>query len=76
MKVRAARDDVMVRLIVGGNAVFVTSNPVEIDEKDEEAMAQVESMMKLGWLIEVKGEEKKESGKKGSVKAEGREGGE
>ena len=72
MKVRAARDDVMVRLIIGGNAVFVTSNPVEIDEKDEEAMAQVESMMKLGWLVEVKGEEKKESGKKGSVKEIGR----
>jgi hypothetical protein len=86
MKVKAAKDGVVVRLMVGGNAVFVTSNPVEIDEKDVEAMAQVESMMKLGWLVEVKEEIKEEvkeevkakkgSGKKGSAKMKSREGGE
>jgi len=70
MKVKAARDDVMVRLVIGGNAVFVTGEPLEVDENDAEAMAQVESMMKLGWLVEVKEEEKKGSSKKGSAKVE------
>jgi hypothetical protein len=73
MKVKVARDNVMVRLVIGGNAVFITSEPIEIDESDAEAMAQVESMMKLGWLVKVEKEEKKGSSKKSSAKVEGEE---
>jgi urease accessory protein UreH len=60
MKVKSARDDAMVRLVVGGNPVFVTNVPVEIDESDEEAMNQVNSMISLGWLVRVEEEVKED----------------
>ncbi len=59
MKIKAAKDGVMVRLVVNGMPVFVTSEPVDVDEGNLEVMEQVNSMVKLGWLIEVKEEEVK-----------------
>jgi hypothetical protein len=54
MKVRASRDDAMVRLIVKGNPVYVVSNePVEVDMEDPNIREQVELMLKLGWLLPV-----------------------
>jgi len=61
MKVKSARDDAMVRLVIGGNPVFVTNVPVEIDENDAEAMDQVNSMISLGWLVKVVEEAKEEA---------------
>jgi len=70
MKVKAAKDGVMVRLVVNGMPVFVTSEPVDVDEGNLEVMKQVDAMMKLGWLVEVKKEEvetkSEEVGKRGS----------
>jgi urease accessory protein UreH len=60
MKVKSARDDAMVRLVVGGNPVFVTNVPMEIDESDEDAMNQVNSMISLGWLVRVQEEVKED----------------
>jgi hypothetical protein len=54
MKVKATKEGVMVRLIVNGMPVFVTNVPYEVDENNPEVMEQVEAMMKLGWLVEVK----------------------
>jgi len=76
MKVKAAKDGVMVRLVVNGMPLFVTSNPVDIDEANPEVMEQVDAMMKLGWLVEVK--EEKVQTERAHVKASGshRKGGE
>jgi len=56
MKVKAAKDGVMVRLVINGMPLFVTDVPVDVDEGNLEVMEQVNSMMKLGWLVEVKEE--------------------
>jgi hypothetical protein len=56
MKVKAAKDGVMVRLVVNGMPLFVSDNPVDVDENNPEVMEQVDAMMKLGWLVEVKEE--------------------
>jgi len=54
MKIKAAKDGVMVRLVVNGMPLFVTNQPVDVDDNNLEVMEQVNAMMKLGWLIEVK----------------------
>jgi hypothetical protein len=54
MKIKAAKDGVMVRLVVNGMPLFVTNQPVDVDDNNLEVMEQVNVMMKLGWLIEVK----------------------
>jgi hypothetical protein len=55
MKVIAAKKDGMVRIKIGGNFIHVTgAYPVELNIADPEVQSQVASMMKLGWLIEVK----------------------
>jgi hypothetical protein len=80
MKIKAAKDGVMVRLIVNGMPVFVTLVPIAVDENNPEVMEQVETMVKLGWLEvvqevkeEVKEEEVKVRGKRGGSKVEGGE---
>jgi len=81
MKVKAAKEGVMVRLIVNGMPVFVSNVPVEVDENNLEVMEQVETMVKLGWLEVVqevreegvKGEEVKVKGRRGGGKVEGGE---
>lgn len=60
MKVKAAKDGVMVRLVVNGMPLFVAGTPVEVDENNPEVMEQVDAMMKLGWLVEVKEEKAQE----------------
>jgi hypothetical protein len=57
MKVRASRDDAMVRLMIKGNPVYVVSRePVEVDMEDQNVREQVELMLKLGWLLPVEEE--------------------
>jgi hypothetical protein len=56
MKVKASKDGVMVRLVVNGMPLFVAGTPVEVDENNAEVMEQVDAMMKLGWLVEVREE--------------------
>jgi len=80
MKIKAAKDGVMVRLIVNGMPMFVTNVPVEVDENNPEVMEQVETMVKLGWLEVVRevneaveGGEVKVKGKRGGSKVEGGE---
>jgi len=70
MKVKAAKDGVMVRLVVNGMPLFVTSSPVDVDENNLEVMEQVNTMMKLGWLVEVK-EEKGQTKTNGANKKGG-----
>jgi hypothetical protein len=76
MKVRAAKEGVMVRLIVNGMPVFITNVPYEVDENNPEVMEQVETMVKLGWLEivqEVEEGEVKARGRRGGSKVEGGE---
>jgi hypothetical protein len=76
MKVKAAKEGVMVRLIVNGMPVFITNVPYEVDENNPEVMEQVETMVKLGWLevVQEVGEgEVKVRGRKGGSKVEGGE---
>jgi hypothetical protein len=55
MKVIAAKKDGMVRIKMGGSFIYVTgAYPVEVRMEDPEVQSQVMSMMKLGWLTEVK----------------------
>jgi hypothetical protein len=70
MKIKAAKDGVMVRLIVNGIPMFVTNVSVEVDEDNPEVMEQVETMVKLGWLVEVK-EEKVQTKTNGGNKKSG-----
>jgi hypothetical protein len=72
MKIKAAKDGVMVRLIVNGMPMFITNVPVEVDENNPEVMEQVETMMKLGWLEVVR--EVKEAVEEGEVKVRGKRG--
>ena len=60
MKIKVAKDGVMVRLVVNGMPLFVAGAPVEVDENNPEVMEQVDAMMKLGWLVEVKEEKAQE----------------
>jgi len=76
MKVKAAKEGVMVRLIVNGMPVFITNVPYEVDENNPEVMEQVETMVKLGWLEivqEVEEGEVKVRGRRGGSKVEGGE---
>jgi hypothetical protein len=73
MKVKAAKEGVMVRLIVNGMPVFITNVPYEVDENNPEVMGQVDAMVKLGWLEvvqEVGEEEVKVRGRRGGSKVE------
>jgi hypothetical protein len=70
MKVKVAKEGVMVRLIVNGMPIFVTDMPYEVDENNLEVMEQVETMMKLGWLVEVKEERRQAKVTGGSNKGE------
>jgi hypothetical protein len=55
MKVIATKKDGMVRIKMGGSFIYVTGGyPVEVQMADPEVQSQVASMMKLGWLTEVK----------------------
>jgi len=55
MKVIATKKDGMVRIKMGGSFIYVTGGyPVEVNMADPEVQSQVASMMKLGWLAEVK----------------------
>ena len=61
MKVRATRKNMAVRLLVRGEAVFVTyDKPIEVNVEDKNVLSQVQEMMRLGWLEEVKEEIKEE----------------
>jgi hypothetical protein len=71
MKVRASRDDAMVRLVVKGKPVFVISSaPVEIDIEDSDVREQVELMLKLGWLVLVEEEPVQPESVQGSVQTQ------
>jgi hypothetical protein len=72
MKIKAAKDEVMVRLIVNGMPMFITNVPVEVDENNPEVMEQVETMVKLGWLEVVR--EVKEAVEEGEVKVKSKRG--
>jgi hypothetical protein len=55
MKLIAVRKDAMVRIKSGGNFMYITSDhPVEVNTADPEVQSQVATMMKLGWIVEVK----------------------
>jgi len=70
MKVRASRNDAMVRLIIKGNPVYVVSDePIEVDMEDQNVKEQVELMLKLGWLLPVE-EESAESTQVGDASAQ------
>jgi hypothetical protein len=69
MKIKAAKDGVMVRLVVNGMPMFVTNSPVDVDENNPEVMGQVDAMMKLGWLVEVKEEKVQAKGNGGDKKS-------
>jgi len=45
MKVKAAKEGVMVRLIVNGMPLFVTSASVEVDENNPEVREQIEPLV-------------------------------
>jgi len=75
MKVRAAKEGVMVRLIVNGMPLFVVNVPVDVDENNPEVMEQVETMVKLGWLEIVQEEVKGEEAKEEEVRARSKRGG-
>jgi hypothetical protein len=75
MKVKAAKEGVMVRLIVNGMPLFVTSASVEVDENNPEVREQIETMVKLGWLEIVQEEVKGEEAKEEEVRARSKRGG-
>jgi len=55
MKLIAAKKDSVVRIKSGGNFIYVTSDhPVEVNTAYPEVQSQVATMMKLGWIVEVK----------------------
>jgi len=71
MKVIAVKKDGMVRIKMGGNFIYVTGEyPVEVQMADPEVQSQVASMMKLGWLIEVKDVEVKNTEANGGQSSE------
>jgi hypothetical protein len=62
MKVIAAKKDGMVRIKMGGSFIYVTGEyPVEVRVEDPEVQSQVMSMIKLGWLAEVKDDDEVKS---------------
>jgi len=55
MKLVAARKGVMVRIKSGGSFVYITSDhPVEVNIADPDVESQIATMLKLGWIVEVK----------------------